>query len=152
MNYPPFMASYSLDLRQRIVQAYLAGEGSIREIAKRFLVSPTTVHQYLQLYKQKGSLLPKKCIVGRKPAVADKQLQLVETLLQTKSDLTLTELCTAFEKKIGIKVSSASMWRAIQKIDWTYKKRLCVLESKIEKTLQYKTESISTFTESTQSK
>jgi len=130
------MASYSLDLRQRIVQAYMAGEGSIREIAKRFLVSPTTVHQYLQLHKQKGSLLPKKCIVGRKPVVADKQLQLVENLLQNKSDLTLTQLCTAFEKKTGIKVSSASMWRAIKKIDWTYKKRLCVPRNNPVKTLQ----------------
>ena len=30
------MHSYSVDLRQRIVQSYLAGEGSIREIAKTF--------------------------------------------------------------------------------------------------------------------
>jgi len=134
MSYPLSMASYSSDFRQRIVQSYLAGEGSIREIAKRFLVSPTTVHQYLQLHRQNGNLLPKKCIVGRKPVVADKQLQLVETLLQTKSDLTLTELCTAFEKKTGIKVSTASMWRAIKKIDWTYKKRLCMLGNNIVKT------------------
>ena len=118
------MANYSLDLRKRIVESYLAGEGSIRDIAKRFLVSPTTVHQYLKLYRQKESLLPKKGVVGRKPVVAGEQLQLVETLLQNKSDMTLTELCTAFERKTGLKVSSASMWRAIRKIDLTYKKRL----------------------------
>ena len=39
------MHSHSLDLRQRIVQSYLAGEGSIRKIAKRFLVNPTNVYQ-----------------------------------------------------------------------------------------------------------
>ena len=93
------MASYSLDLRQRIVQSYLDGEGSIREIAQRFLVSPTTVHQYLKLYQQQGNLLPKEYVAGRKPAVAAKQLLLVKTLLQNKADMTLIEFCTAFEKK-----------------------------------------------------
>ncbi len=129
------MASYSLDLRQRIVQSYFAGEGSIREIAKRFLVSPTTVYQYLKLYKQKENLLPKEYVAGRKPAVDNKQLLLVKTLLQNKADMTLTELCTAFEKKTGTRVSSASMWRAIKKIGLTYKKRPYVPKSKIVKTL-----------------
>ncbi len=130
------MESYSLDLRQRIVQSYLDGEGSIRAIAKRFLVSPTTVCQYLKLYRQKKNLLPKEYLVGRKPAVADKQLLLVKSMLQNKADMTLTELCTDFEKKTGIKVSSTSMHRAIEKINWTYKKRRYVLRSKIEKILQ----------------
>jgi len=130
------MASYSLDLRQRIVKSYLEGENSIRDIAKRFLVSPTTVYQYLKLYRQKKNLSPKEYIAGRKPAVADKQLLLIKTMLQNKADMTLSELCTDFEKKTGSKVSSTSMFRAIEKINWTYKKRRYVLKSKIEKILQ----------------
>ncbi len=128
------MHSYSVDLRRRIVQSYLAGEGSIREIAKRFLVSPVTVQGYLKLYKQKGDLFPEEYVGGRKPAISNKQLSLVKDLLEKQSDMTLAELCTAFEKKTGIKVGSTSMHRAIEKINWTYKKRLCVLESKIVKT------------------
>ena len=127
------MHSYFVDLRQRIVQSYLAGEGSVREIAKRFVVSPVTVQEYLKLYKQKGDLFPEEYVGGRKPAISNKQLSLVKTLLEKQSDMTLAELCTVFEKKTGIRVSSSSMHRAIEKINWTYKKRLCVLESKIVK-------------------
>ena len=130
------MHSHSIDLRQRIVKSYLAGEGSIRDIAKCFLVSPTTVQEYLKLYKQKGDLYPEEYVGGRKPAISNKQLSLVKALLEKQSDMTLTELCTVFEKKTGIKVSSTSMHRAIKKINWTYKKRLYVLESKPVKTLQ----------------
>ena len=104
------MANYSLDLRQRIVQSYLDGEDSIRDIAKRFLVSPTTVCQYLKLYRQKKNLFPKEYVAGRKPAVNDKQLLLLKTLLQDKTDMTLTELCTAFERKTGSRISRTSMW------------------------------------------
>ena len=129
------MHSHSVDLRQCIVQSYLAGEGTIREIAKRFVVSPVTVQEYLKLYKQKGNLFPEKYVGGRKPAINNKQLSLVKALLEKQSDMTLAELCTAFEKKTSIKVSSTSMHRAIEKINWTYKKRPCVQESKIEKTL-----------------
>ncbi len=123
-------------MRQRVVQSYLDGEGSQYELAKRFLVSPTTVKAYLRLYRETGGLLPREHNRGRKPAVNTKQLSLIKKLLEKQSDMTLAELCTAFEQKTGVKVSSTSMYRAIEKINWTYKKRLCVLESKIVKTLQ----------------
>ncbi len=114
---------YHLDLRQRIVQSYLDGEGSIREIAKRFRVSPVTVYQYLQLYKQKEDLLPKSYVAGRKPAVSDTHLFLVKTLLNKQPDMTLDELCKAFKKKTGTRVSITSMWRAIKRLNWSYKKK-----------------------------
>jgi len=130
------MGSYSLDLRERIVQSYLDGEGSQHDLAKRFLVSPTTVKAYLRLYRETGGLLPREHNRGRKPAVKTKQLSLIKILLEKQSVMTLAELCTAFQEKTGIKVSSTSMYRTIEKINWTYKKRLYVLKSKIEKILQ----------------
>jgi transposase len=39
------MSCYSIDLRKKIVEAYEQGEGSVRGIAKRFLVSPDTVQR-----------------------------------------------------------------------------------------------------------
>ena len=46
------MPTHSLDLRQRIVAAYQAGGTSIREVAKRFMVTKRTVHRLVQQYKQ----------------------------------------------------------------------------------------------------
>jgi len=39
------MTRYSIDFRQKIVDVYEQGKGSIRELAKRFLVSPDTVQR-----------------------------------------------------------------------------------------------------------
>ena len=39
------MKPYSLDLRQKIVVAYENKEGSIRQLAKRFKVSPDCVRR-----------------------------------------------------------------------------------------------------------
>jgi transposase len=130
------MGNYSLDLRQRIVDTYLAGEGSQRNIAKRFRVSLTTVKTYLKLYQKTGKLLPKEHTRGRKPAISNKQLSVVKILLKEQSDMTLTELCTTFEEQTGTRVGSTSMWRAIKKINLTYKKRLYMLTNKIVKMLK----------------
>jgi Transposase and inactivated derivatives len=54
------MPTHSLDLRQRIVAAYQAGGTSIREVAKRFMVTKRTVHRLVQQYKQTQDLTPKK--------------------------------------------------------------------------------------------
>ena len=114
---------YHLDLRQRIVQSYLDGEGSIREIARRFRASPTTVYQYIKLFKEKESLLPKSYVAGRKPAVTGKHLLLVKTLLNKQPDMTLDELCKAFKKRTDNRISITSMWRAVERLNWSYKKR-----------------------------
>ena len=127
------MRKYSSDLRQRIVNAYLAGEGSQYEIAKRFAVSVSTVKNYLRIYKQTGELLPKEHGGGRSPAVSNQRLPLLEVLLQGKSDMTLDELRESFTEKTGIKVSKTSMWRAVNKLNWTYKKRLYMHRREIEK-------------------
>ena len=63
------MKSYSLDLRQRIVDAYRAGEGSIRQLAKRFKVSPDCVRRLLKRVRETGSIhpLPNSLSVWSKP-------------------------------------------------------------------------------------
>ncbi len=136
------MNDYSVDLRQRIVDTYITGEGSQWEIAKRFCVSLSTVKNYLKLYEQTGSLLPKEHAGGRQSVVNSEQLTLVKTILERESDITLTELCVSFEEKTGIRVATTSMWRAVNKLNWTRKKRLYMLQSKSVKMLRKSEESL----------
>ena len=57
------MATYSLDLRQRVVEAVKGKEDRFKtRVAKRFKVSRTTVYRYLKLDAE-GALKPKR----RKP-------------------------------------------------------------------------------------
>ena len=53
-----------MDLRQRVVAAYLAGQTSIRQVAERFMVTKKTVHRWVRQYQQTQDLTPKK--VGTK--------------------------------------------------------------------------------------
>lgn len=50
------MNSYSLDLRQKIVDCYENNEGSIRQLAKRFKVSPDCVRRLLKRFYEEGTM------------------------------------------------------------------------------------------------
>ncbi len=50
------MAPYSQDLRQRIVDTALRREGTVGQIAERFLVSVSFVTRLLQLHRGTGSV------------------------------------------------------------------------------------------------
>ena len=57
-------------------------------------------------------MLPRSHVAGRKPAVNDKHLLLVKTLLNKQPDMTLDELCNALKKKTGTRVSITTyIWR-----------------------------------------
>ena len=53
------MTPYSEDLRQRIVDTASRGDGTLRQIAQRFLVSISFVTRLLQLHRATGSVQPR---------------------------------------------------------------------------------------------
>jgi transposase len=55
------MTAYSVDFRKKIIQLYEQGNISIRELAKRFLISPDTVRRLLKQYRLTGDVTPQKC-------------------------------------------------------------------------------------------
>lgn len=73
------MGPLSLDVRVRIVEAYQCGEGSVREVAERFKVTPKTVQTYRKLWKMTGSIQPRPHGGGRGRKIDDALLrQLLE--------------------------------------------------------------------------
>lgn len=42
------MSRYSVALRKKVVTAYQLGQGSIRQLAEQFMMSPATVHSYIK--------------------------------------------------------------------------------------------------------
>lgn len=52
------MKPYSIDLRQKIVDSYDCGEGSIRTIAERFRVSADCVRRLLKQQREQGTIAP----------------------------------------------------------------------------------------------
>ncbi len=62
-------APYSQDLRIRVIKAIHNLEGSQRQIAQRFQVSLTFVHNLLRHYRKTGSVQPKQHGGGVPPKI-----------------------------------------------------------------------------------
>lgn len=117
------MNAYSQDLRQRVVDAYEAGEGSIRKIAERFRVSPTTVQDYLHRWRQTGSLAPRARRNGPRARIPDEHLNRVRALVATHNDLTLAEYAALYTERYGIPIRKSAFARALARARVTRKKK-----------------------------
>lgn len=118
------MGPYAMELRTRIVQAYRNREGSIRDLAERFIVAPGTVQNYLKLDRANGSPAPRPHGGGTQPLLDEKGLEKVRALVQKRPDATEPELVENLKSRHGVEISRQTMGRALQRLKLTRKKRL----------------------------
>src|SRR3954454_8988390 len=114
------MSALSRDLRQRIIDTVERGEGSLRPIAKRFLVSLSCVTRLLRHYRTTGSLEPKPHGGGRRPALGPAQLKRLAAAVRKTPDATLEEL----RQGVGVDCSTMAIVRALKKLKITRKKKV----------------------------
>jgi putative transposase len=117
------MKPYSIDLRQKIVDAYNNQEGSYRQLAQRFRVSLSFVKRLLKRYKDTGKIEPKPHGGGQRSKLKPQQLETVRQLVQEDNDAILEELCSSFYQKTQLRVSRATMGRIVEKLNLTRKKK-----------------------------
>jgi transposase len=118
-------APYSVDLRQKVLEAYRCQEGSIRQVAKRFKLSKNTVSELITRFRNTGQVTPKRRKVAGNPAKIDEQrAEYLAELLQSEPDLTLAELCQRFEVHFGELISLSAMDRGLKKHQLTRKKNV----------------------------
>lgn len=115
------MRAYSTDLRHSIVQAYEQGQGSQRHLARLFGVSLSFLHRLLQRYRQTGSVAPKPHGGGQSGKIIP-YLASVAQLQDATPDATLAELCEQMAEKHQVRVSPATMSRALRHSDRPRKK------------------------------
>lgn len=115
-------AAYSVDLRQRIVDAYHANEGSQRQLADRFKVSLSFVRNLLHRYRQTGAVKPKAHGGGAIAKITGSDLLTIEQLIKQQPDAILSELCERFEQRRGTGVSVSTMYRAVRRLGISTKK------------------------------
>ena len=119
----PAMSSHSVDLRQRIVSLYEKGEGSIRQLAKRFLVSPDSVRRLLKTYRTTGSVAPKPHADGSQPTLKAAEQQVLRALIEADNDATLAQLSERLAERTGVRVSGSTVSRTLTKMGITRKKK-----------------------------
>ena len=113
----------SEDLRRRVVQAYLAGEGTYDEIARRFVVGPASVDRWLNAYRQRGSYAPKPRGGGNPSKIDQEGMLLLIKLVEERPDVTLAELAHEYAERREVKLALSIICRALQKVGLGRKKR-----------------------------
>ena len=86
------MSTLSLDLRQRILASYDAGEGTRQDIADRYRVSLGMVKKLLSQRKKTGDIAPRHSYSGRKPYFTQEHRQQIKALIDRQPDITLWEI------------------------------------------------------------
>lgn len=116
------MKAYSKDLRLKVLEAVDRGMDR-REVAGVFGVSLASIKRWLKMRSELGDVRARP--IPGPPAKKGKMLaEWLPSQLERNPDLTLEEHCEAFEEDLGVKVSKATMCRAIGRVagGWPLKK------------------------------
>lgn len=113
----------SVDLRSRILKAYLAGEGSFTQLAARFGVGEASVNRILRLHRETGKVEPRPHGGGQAPLIGPDDAEALADIVRSNPDGTVDELTAAWNKRMRPKVTRSSMLRALHRFGFTPKKR-----------------------------
>jgi len=115
------MKAYSIDLREKIVQAVESGQPK-SFVARLLNVGRATVDRYVRQQRASGDLRPKPHL-GAVPLMGPEQYPALVAQLEATPDATLAEHCETWERTQGVRVSIDTMRRAVLRVDWRLKKR-----------------------------
>ena len=115
------MADLSIDLRRRVVEAYLAGRtATYAETATVFAIGYATVNRLLRRKRETGDVLSKPK-GGNNPRRVD--LNWLEENARSHPDARLIDRAAAWKEHSGRAVSISAISRGLHAIGWTHKKR-----------------------------
>src|SRR5690348_7159129 len=112
------MRAYSNDLRQRVVAAYDAREGTQEQLATRFAVSTSWVRKLLRRRRATGSIDPKPHGGGHAKAFDAEAAARLRRAVRDDSDATLEEL----GRLAGVACSPSAVYRTLDRLGITRKK------------------------------
>ena len=113
------MGPYSMDLRERVAAAIDEGEGSQRQVAKRFRVSVSFVTRLLQRRRDAGTLAPKPHGGGPRPVLGFPEQVRLAMLIAEHPDATLNQL----KERGGFACTLTTIWRTLRRFRLTSKKK-----------------------------
>ena len=116
------MNAYSKDLRLKVLQAVQRGVPR-KEVAGLLGISISTISRYVKL-KASGEGIAPKPSPGRTSKILGEPAhrRSLWRQLERNDTATLEEHCEMFEEERGVRVSVATMSRAVRKLGWTFKK------------------------------
>ncbi len=116
------MATYAIDLRQKILHAYERQLGSPRAWAAVFGVRRACIAKWLRPQRPTGEMAPQPHAGGQQPRRDTAAHGLLRRLVREHPDATLEELCTQGAAEAGMRVSVPTMCRVLQHLGLPPKK------------------------------
>lgn len=112
---------HPVELRERVVANYKAGEDSYRVVAERFSIGEATVKRWVWLDEREGCLAPKPKGGGTPSSISANEL---DTLVAELGDPTAHELTAAYNhgRRGKQRVHVSSMKRALHRCGYVVKK------------------------------
>jgi transposase len=112
---------YSVELRERVIKAYEAGQGSYPAIATLFAVGEATVKRWVWRFHKDGVVTPRARGGGTPSTIGAAE---VERMLARLGDPTAAELTVEFNRgrRGAARVHVSSMKRALHRYGYVVKK------------------------------
>jgi transposase len=118
------MQPYSLDLRQKIVDAYNKGGISQRKLAKTFGVAVSFVSKLLLQHRRSGTIGPKIRTEQTPIKLNPEQLEVLRQLVEEQPDATLSELQERLLEKTEVSLGTSTIDRMLRlHLNLTFKKK-----------------------------
>ncbi|OYE01694.1 helix-turn-helix domain-containing protein [Nostoc sp. 'Peltigera membranacea cyanobiont' 232] len=108
------MKAYSLDLRQKVVDAYACGDISQRKLAKNFGVTLSFVQNLLKRDRELGTISPKVRTEQTPTKLNAEQLEILRQLVTAQPDATLSELRKRLYEKTEVLIGVATVNRMVR--------------------------------------
>ena len=113
--------AYSADLRERVLAAHDAGEGSQARLAERYRVGERTLSGWLKVAREEGRRAPRPRRGGRAPVGGEREA--LAGLVAERNDATLTEYADLLAERAGVRRSPSALCRALKALGLARKKR-----------------------------
>ncbi|BCL38535.1 hypothetical protein NSMS1_49820 [Nostoc sp. MS1] len=124
------MKTYSLDFRQKIFDTYKTGGISQRQLANKFCVSLGFIEKLLKQYRETASIAPKVRTKQTPTKLNEKQMKILEEIVEAKNDATLEEIRFILKEKTGITVGISTVDRMLKRIEISLKKNITRLRER----------------------
>jgi transposase len=113
---------YGDDLRRKFLLAYDAGEGTLEELAERFLVSLGWAKKISVQRNRTGQAERVPHRAGRKPHAGAEAQQQVLDWIAAQPDLTLAEIQGKLLSQAAVRLSIPQIWHLLRKMGLRLKK------------------------------
>jgi len=114
--------AYGDDLRRKFLSAYDEGEGTLEELAERFLVSVGWAKKISVQRNRTGQSERVPHRAGRKPHASPEAQQQVRVWIEAKPDLTLAEIQGKLRNQATVTLSIPQIWRLLRRMGLRLKK------------------------------